>query len=458
MLIDSHAHLDMPQFKKDLGEVINRAESSGIKYIITVASDYNSNKRGIEISKRFGSVYTTVGIHPHDVKDVDKKIYDELQTLAREKKVVAWGEIGLDYFRNYSPRDIQEREFKRQIRIAKDLNLPLIVHKRESEKDILSILKKESPLKRSGVIHCFSGDRELAKEFLNLGFYLSIAGPITYKNSRHLQELVKEIPNERLLLETDCPFLSPEPIRGKRNEPAFVRYTAEKIAKLKGLSLEDIARITSLNVHNLFGIGEEDKKENITYKIRNSLYINVTNRCTNECTFCTRSVDPYVKGHNLSLTKDPSVEEIWKSIGDPAPYDEIVFCGYGEPLLRLDVIKEVAKRLKQKRVKVRLNTNGHGNLIHGRNILPELKGLIDSISISLNAENAERYVKLCNPQFKNGTYDEIKRFVIEAKKHIPEVKVTVVDIPSEIDMKECERVAKEELGVSLKKRMYNVVG
>jgi TatD DNase family protein len=457
ILVDSHAHLDMPQFDSDIDDVVERAEKEGVPYIITVASDIESNAKGLKISKRFKNVYATVGIHPHDVKETDKGIYDELQTLAKDKKVVAWGEIGLDYYRNYSPKDIQKKEFKTQIGLAKETGLPVIIHNRDAETDILSILKKESPLKKGGVIHCFSGDKKLLKEFLRLGFYISIAGPVTYKNSHNLQDVVREIPTERLLIETDCPFLAPEPVRGKRNEPAFVRYTAQRIAEIKGLSLEDIERIVCSNSYDLFGIAKKEQTGKIVYKIRNSLYINVTNKCTNDCIFCTRKIDPYVKAHNLKLLKDPSADEILKAIKDPGSYDEIVFCGYGEPLLRLDVIKEVAGKLKEKGVKTRLNTNGQGNLIHKRNILPELKGLIDSISVSLNAENPQKYLRLCRPQFKNGTYEEVKNFILEAKKYIPDVRVSIVDIPSEIDIKECERIAKE-LGVVLRKRLYNVVG
>jgi TatD DNase family protein len=458
MLVDSHAHLDMPDFDDDLKEVITRAKKNGIEHIITVASDYQSNLKGLDISKRFKNVYATIGIHPHDAKDANEKKYNDLTALAKESKVVAWGEIGLDYYRDYCPKEIQQREFIKQLHIAKDLNLPVVVHSRDAESDILKIIKKEYSSDRGGVIHCFSGDRKLAREFLNQGFYISIAGPVTYKNARQLQEVARQIPTERLLVETDCPFLAPEPVRGKRNEPSFVKYTAEKIAQLKRLSLEDIGRIVTLNSYSLFGIGKNDQKEKITYKIRNSLYINVTNRCTNNCVFCSKNEDPYVKGHNLRLYQDPSIEEILRAVGDPAKYDEVVFCGYGEPLLRLDVVKEVAKKLKEKKVKTRLNTNGQGNLIHKRNILPELKGLIDSISISLNAESSQKYYELCRPQFHNGTYEEVKGFVIEAKKHIPEVRVSIVDMPSEIDIRACEKIAEKELGVPLRKRLYNVVG
>jgi len=195
------------------------------------------------------------------------------------------------------------------------------------------------------------------------------------------------------LLETDAPFLTPQPRRGKRNEPAFVTYAADKLAEIKGLSSRDIARITSLNASLLFGIGGKDKTAKIVYQIRKSLYLNLTNRCTNNCCFCVRNDTTYVKGHNLKLSQEPSIEELWQATTaeDPGRYQEVVFCGLGEPTLRLEVIKEIARRLKTRGIRVRLNTNGQGNLIHARNILPELEGLIDAISVSLNAEDKEKY-------------------------------------------------------------------
>jgi TatD DNase family protein len=259
-----------------------------------------------------------------------------------------------------------------------------------------------------------------------------------------------------MLVETDCPYLSPQGWRGKRCEPAYVRSTAEKLAEIKSLTIEDVARITSLNAWRLFGIGKVDQSTRIAYVIRNSLYLNITNRCTNSCTFCAKFSDFTVKGHQLCLEREPSVEEVMNAIGDPSPYDEVVFCGYGEPLLRLDLVKEVAGAMKKSGVTVRINTDGQANLVHNRNILPELAGLVDSISVSLNAPDAETYHKICCSEFGEQGYAALKEFLVEARKHIPSVTATAVTLPG-IDIEACHKVA-EELQVEFRERIYNEVG
>jgi TatD DNase family protein len=197
--------------------------------------------------------------------------------------------------------------------------------------------------------------------------------------------------------------------------------------------------------------------EIITYRIRNTLYLNLTNRCTARCTFCHRLDDPIVKGYNLQLRVEPSAQELICEIGDPTRFDEVVFCGYGEPTLRLEVLKEVARAIKQKGGRVRLDTNGHGNLIHKRNILPELTGLIDAISISLNAENPEKYFAICRPAYGPETYDAVLAFIKEAKQYIPEVIVSIVHLPT-VDVKACERIAQQELGVKFRLRELDAIG
>jgi len=456
-LIDTHAHLEMPQFDGDRDEVIKRTVESGISLIIDVGSDLSGSRTALELARRYDFIYASAGIHPHEVKGVTIETYKEIRELLSDPKVVAVGEIGLDYYKDYSPRDIQQREFINQIRIAKEFKKPVIVHSRDAREDTLKILKDEKVSEIGGIMHCFSGDEEMARRCMDMGFYISFAGPVTYPNADKLRKVVKSIPTNRLLTETDCPYLAPQQMRGKRNEPAYVRYVAEKIAEVKGLSLEDIERIIELNVYNLFRIGRPDKMGRRTYKIRNSLYLNITNRCTNECFFCTRISDPWVQGYNLRLEGEPSAEDIIKEIGDPKVYDEVVFCGYGEPTLRLNIIKEVSKKIKELGGKIRLNTNGHGNLINKRNILPELKGIIDTISISLNAEDNEKYNKICHPIFKNGTYEAVKEFIREAKKYIPDVVATIVDVP-EVDEEKCKEIAEKELGVKFRERRYNIVG
>jgi TatD DNase family protein len=234
----------------------------------------------------------------------------------------------------------------------------------------------------------------------------------------------------------------------------------EKIAEIKKVTIEDIERSVSLNVHRLFGIGKIEAGGKIAYKIRNSLYLNISNQCSNACVFCDRLTNPLVYGHDLKLDHIPTIEEIWEEIEKHHDYEEIVFCGYSEPLYRLKEVKEIARRIKLCSeiggTKIRINTNGQANLIHKRNILPELKGLIDEISISLNAENAEKYQQICQSQFGEKSYPAVLEFISEAKIYIPVVITTVVDI-LKIDLTKCEQIARN-LEVNFRVRKLNVVG
>jgi TatD DNase family protein len=444
----------MDAFDKDRNEVIKRADDADIKYIINVGSDREGNIRGLKLAAEHPNIYSAVGIHPHDAKELDDSLFKEITKWSGQPKVIAIGEIGLDYHYMHSPKGIQVDAFRRQITLAKDKGLPIIVHSREAKNDTLRVLREEI-IDTTGVLHCFSGDLDMAKKAMELGFYISLAGPVTFKNAKNLVKVAKFIPDEFLLIETDAPYLSPMPVRGRRNEPSFLQHTAEFIADIRGINFVDLARITSLNAKKLFKIGSVTDKGEVVYKIRDSLYLNITNKCTNKCGFCVKFRTSYVKGHNLRLERDPTVLQIIKAIKNPREYKEIVFCGIGEPFLRLDAVKKVAKWIKDQGGKVRVNTNGQGNLIHGKNILPELRGLVDSLSISLDAENEEKYEAVCKPKIK-GAYRGILEFIKESKKYIPEVKLTVVKIP-EVDVKKCEAVAKG-LGVELRVRKFNVVG
>ena len=458
ILVDTHCHLEMDAFDPDREEVIKRAHNAGIGAIITIGSDLAGNRGGLELSQKYDFIYASVGFHPHDAKDFTKDIFDQIKTWAKESKIqnhkiVAIGEIGLDYHYDHSPREIQRDVFVKQLQLAKELDLPVIIHSREAKRDTLEIVSESGVNK--GVFHCFSGDMDMAERAMAMGFCISIAGPVTFKNAKKLQEITAAIPDDFLLIETDAPYLTPEPFRGRRNEPAYLIHTAQAIAELRGVSLEDISRITTLNAMRLFRIGELPGKGEIAYKIRDNLYLNITNRCTNRCSFCIRFHSDYVKGHNLRLMDEPTEEEVKQAIGDPARYQEIVFCGYGEPLLRLDLVKNVAQWIKQHNGKVRINTNGHGNLIYGRNILPELQGIVDSMSISLDAQDKVIYDKICKPSFENA-YEGVLSFIREAQKFIPHVQVTAVTLPG-VDIEECRRVAGE-LGVQLRVRKLAAVG
>lgn len=469
-LIDTHCHLDM--FEEDRDAVIQRAKDARVESLLTISSDFGSNLLNIGISERYDSVYASVGIHPHDSKDCSEEIFDQIKAWANKfgirnqqsppplnkggregGKVVALGETGLDYHYDHSPREIQKDIFSRHLALAAETGLPVIVHSREAKEDTLKILRESRIAK--GVLHCFSGDVDMAEKAMSMGFSISIAGPITFKNARRLQEVAKVIPDDYLFVETDAPFLTPEPLRGTRNEPAFLVHTARKIAELRGVSLDDVARITTLNARRLFGIGNLPVRGEIAYKIRDSLYLNITNRCTNRCSFCAKFHSDYVKGHNLRLADEPTEEELKRAIGDPSAYREIVFCGYGEPLVRLDIVKGLGCWIKENGGRVRLNTNGHGNLIHKRNIIGELKDIVDTVSVSLDAQDEETYDRICAPEFK-GAFSGVLSFIREAKKYIRHVRATVVEMDG-VDVEQCKKIAAE-LGVTLRVRKLDVVG
>ncbi len=252
MFVDTHAHLDSKRFDGDRKEVITRAEESGVELIINIGSDLETSRFSLELAFEYPFIYAAVGIHPHEAKDAEESFYEELKNLAGEGKVVAIGEIGLDYHYDFSPRDIQKKVFYRQINLAKELDLPIIVHCREAHKDTRKILEDEEAEKV--VLHCFSGDPELAKYYLDKGYFISFAGPITFPNAKKAPSVVEITPLERLLVETDCPYMAPVPRRGKRNEPAYVRYVTEKVAQIKGLDLQTVASAVRDNTREIFGV------------------------------------------------------------------------------------------------------------------------------------------------------------------------------------------------------------
>lgn len=253
MLFDSHAHIDDEKFDMDRDEVIARALANGVTGMINAGACMASSARSVALAEKYDSIYAAVGIHPHDAKSAEETDYVQLAEWSKLDKVVAIGEIGLDYYYDFSPRDLQRIVFVKQIDVARQMDMPFIIHDRDAHGDILDILKKEAKGLR-GVLHCFSGSLEMAKEVIKLGFFISIAGPVTFKNAAKLPEIVASVPLERLLVETDCPYLTPHPHRGKRNEPAYVKLVAEQVAHLRGMELAQLAEITTGNVKKLFKI------------------------------------------------------------------------------------------------------------------------------------------------------------------------------------------------------------
>jgi len=478
-LIDTHCHLHRAEFDADRDAVVKRAAEAGVAALLDPATDLASNRTVLELSRRYPQVYAALGVHPHDARELTGEALAELARLATEEKVAAIGEIGLDYYRALCPRDIQQEALRKLLRLAHEVGKPVILHCRQEEeagasgqagqayRDLFAILREclKPPIR--GLLHCFSGDLATAREALEMGLHLSFAGNLTFAKAELLRAVAKEVPLEKVVLETDAPFLAPQGQRGRRNEPAYLSELVETWAKLKDLTPEDVARMTTVNANQLFGIGPAPRRGKIAYAIRNSLYLNLTNACTDRCVFCALSDEqfwkgegnsPFVKGHHLRMSSDPSAEEVLADAGDPSRYEEIVFCGYGEPAIRLKVLLEVGRRLKQKGARrIRLNTNGHGNLIHRRPIAQELKGAVDEVSVSLNTPDAQQYLEICRPVYGLETYDSIKEFIRQCRDAGLKVIATVVAMPG-VDLEACRRIAVEELRVEYRVRTYDDVG
>ena len=253
-LFDSHAHLQDEQFDKDREELIWKIHNEGVEKFVSAGYSLDSSKESIELSKKYDFIYSTCGISPNDIPQSEEELWkmlDEIRYMTKNnEKVVAIGEIGLDYHWNVDNKELQKKAFTEQIRIANECNIPIVIHTRDAVMDTLEILKKYE-VNKKGVFHCCPLNRELVKEGLKLGFYISFAGPVTFKNSRNADEIIDMVPNDRILIETDSPYLSPEPLRGRRNDPRNVKYIAKKLADVKGVSLEQVANITYENAINI---------------------------------------------------------------------------------------------------------------------------------------------------------------------------------------------------------------
>jgi TatD DNase family protein len=450
-MIDSHAHLDFQQYDKDRHEVIESGFQNGLEALINIGVDLETSRKSIELAEQNDHIYATVGIHPHDSKNVPVNYLDNLKEMVKHPKVVAVGEIGLDYYRDLSPRDIQKKAFREQLSLARRLDMPVVIHIREAMSDSLKIIE-ESGL-RKGVLHSFPGDENDAKRAIDLGLLISFAGPITYPNSNRPQ-IASSVPLAKILVETDSPYLTPQAYRGRRNKPEYVRYVIEKLSGLfTPYTFDDIERITSLNARRLFSLPME-KAPKIVYRIRRSLYINMTNRCSCNCYFCPRIAgDGHVAGHYLLLNTEPSADDILNEIDMHTDFDEVVFCGPGEPTLRLNELLQIAARLKAKGYFIRLNTNGHGSIVNRVDLPMKLPGLIDRVSVSLNAPDADAYERICKPDRGRETFVAVIDFIRGCLANNIDTGVSAVNLP-DIDIEACRKLA-ESLGANFRLRRYN---
>jgi len=467
VFFDTHAQLTPREFDAERDEVIARAHRSGVRWIINPGVDLEDSRRAVDLAAQHPGVYAAVGFHPHEARKADAEVLASLEELSTRAKVVAIGEIGLDFHYDLSPRETQRDVFRAQLEIAARRDLPVIIHTRESLDETVGMVEEfirthpawrqrgADPANRypepRGVFHCFPGTPATAWKLIEMGFRVSLPGIVTFKNAGDAAAVAVGVSTERLMLETDSPYLTPVPHRGTRNEPAYIPLIAARIAELQGLAVGDVARATSYAAYKLFGVGDAPAPA-FTYPLKNSLYVNLTIRCNADCVFCDRKGEAVVKGHNLKIEREPTPEEVIEEIGDPAPYAEIVFCGYGEPTIRLDALKQVARWVKDRGGVTRLNTDGHGNIINKRNIIPELVGLIDTVSISLNSTDPGQYgalMRLDGARF----FPAMVEFAREAVRLLPRVVMTIVDL-DEVDEARARQFVEADIGAVFSKRPY----
>ncbi|MBF0139435.1 MAG: YchF/TatD family DNA exonuclease [Magnetococcales bacterium] len=459
MLADSHCHLNFPDFTGDLENIIERARQAGVGYLNTIGTRLTEIDAILKLIEPYDHVVTTAGIHPHYAREAGANLAQELFNALNHPKMVAVGETGFDFHYNHSDKGDQERVFREHVRVAVARHLPLVVHTREAEADTRRVLEEERGEECGGVIHCFTGSREMAHWALDFGYYISFSGVVTFRTAEALRQVALSVPLDRLLLETDSPYLAPIPYRGKRNEPAYVVEVARMLAKVKGVTLEELAAITTRNYHHLFALqAQPAPKETLVYAIGRGLYVNLTRGCTLRCAFCPKWDKPVVHHYDLSLHRNPKAAEIIAALGDIASYDELVFCGFGEPTLRLPILLEVARWAKGHGCpRVRVNTDGLANLVHGRDVTPEFAGVVDAVSVSLNAQDAALYEQHCLPSLA-GSYEAVKEFCRLVKRHVPDVQVTAIEGLAGVDIARCQTMAQEELGVRFRKRTLNALG
>lgn len=459
-LFDSHAHLTFDSFADDLDAVLDRARAAGVVGVVTIGSGGGPAlfEDARALAAEHDWIWATAGLHPHDARLGTASVLAALDEAAAAADVVAVGEAGLDYHYDNSPRSDQRRVFEHQLRLARELGKPIIVHTREADQDTLALIDTVGVGSGGGVIHCFSGDPEFASAVIERGFHVSFSGIVTFKSAVGVREAAALVPDERLLIETDCPFLAPPPYRGRRNEPAFVGSVARTLTELRGISAIDVARITAGNARAFYGLPQQVVAP-IVYTIRDQLYVNATNRCTLACVFCPKRRDWTVKGHQLRHEREPSDEEIRAALWGARPEDarEVVFCGLGESTMRFDLVVELGRELRRRGIRTRLDTDGLASLRQGREVVDELAEAFDEVSVSLNAADGETYQRLCPSEYGAAAWDAVVAFLRAAKGRFDQVTASVVAVP-ELDLEPIRQLVEQDLGVPFRVRSYNVVG
>ncbi|HOX46293.1 MAG TPA: TatD family hydrolase [Myxococcota bacterium] len=453
-LIDSHAHLDFESFQADLPAVLERAWEAGLTHIVAIGAGQGSEgaHQAVALAARDERLSATAGVHPHDAalglawgEDAGAPVpaalraawearaetcLERMHSLALHPQVVAIGEVGLDHHYDHAPRELQRELFRRFVRLARRVGKPLVIHVREAEAEAAGILEEEGAAEVGGVIHCFGGQPALERAGLALGFFFGLTGILTFPRAHELQRTAATLPLERLLLETDSPYLAPVPHRGRRCEPALVVETARALARLRALPLEEVVQRTAENTRRLFRLdGRARLDGRVAYRLGDGLYLNLTNRCTLACRFCLKRGGASLGDIPLGLRREPAPDEVRAAVEAElarGPVAEVVFCGLGEPLLRLEAVRELGRWLRGRGLRVRVNTDGLASLVHGRDVVPELLGSADALSVSLNAPDATSHARLCPSVYGPAAFPAVCAFIRRAAELLPEVTASVV--------------------------------
>lgn len=431
-LVDTHAHLEDESFRDDADAAITRARAAGVRYIVIPVTAAADCAAALTLARQHEGVFFAAGLHPNNGLPLDDgqrtAIRAALEEGKRAGRAVAVGECGLDYHYRRLPPAEQLAILEWHLALARELDLPLILHQREAENDLRAVLERAGTPPRGAVLHCFGGDDRYLAWARGRGLHVSFTGSITFQPKKDAPppSYFRELDLARTMLETDAPYMTPVPHRGRRNEPAHLPLVAAALAAQTARPLADVHAETTLSARAFFAL-PADFGGVIAYEFKNGLYLNITNRCTNNCAFCLRNEHPGVGGYDLRLRMEPAALEVLAAVGDPRRFREIVFCGFGEPTVRWEVLKEIARGIKNGGGRVRLDTNGSANLTAGRDVAAEMAGLIDKVSVSLSAGDADTYERVCRPAAGGGrAWEALAAFVLAARKYVPEVELTAV--------------------------------
>ncbi len=426
---DSHCHLHFEHFDKDLEQVLKKSRDAGISHILIPSTDIETSLRSAEIAERYG-LFAAAAFHPEHLppEDTAKSSWHSLRGILLRPSVIAIGETGLDFHHKTFSVEKQIFWFQKHIELAEAIGYPLIVHSRGAELEVLEQLPEK--LSVPVILHCWGGNEALTDVAVARDYYLGVDGPLTYRKNSKLRNIIARVPRNRLLAETDSPFLPPEPYRGRRNEPAHLRYVILQIRELWGsnISIENTSFTLWENAMRAYMIHPDNRRADIVYRYCDSLYVNITSRCQNNCGFCVRRSEDGLSDYFLRHAEDPSDELVLSTLGAMSleDFSELVFCGFGEPTLRSELLMKAASAASSRGIRTRLNTNGLcASILSDQQVL-ELVRCFDSVSISLNASGAREYSRICSSEVE-APWDCLMKFIRLAKVTGVRLQVSVVE-------------------------------